>query len=73
MCVHGNPDGLTVDIGASNLSQGCSGQLSRVRLEKVVHDVPRVTVTLTGARSVYRDPAAHAGGDRPNLPSGVPG
>ncbi|GHD23822.1 biotin sulfoxide reductase [Nocardiopsis kunsanensis] len=33
-CVHGNPNALTADVGTSALSQGCTGQLLRVRLER---------------------------------------
>jgi biotin/methionine sulfoxide reductase len=35
-CVHGNPNALTRDIGSSRLSQGCTGQLTRVE----VHPFP---------------------------------
>jgi biotin/methionine sulfoxide reductase len=30
LCIHGNPNVLTRDIGTSALAQGCSGQLSTV-------------------------------------------
>ncbi|MBE3000311.1 molybdopterin-dependent oxidoreductase [Nocardiopsis sp. HNM0947] len=33
-CAHGNPNVLTEDVGTSGLSQGCTGQLTRVRLER---------------------------------------
>ena len=33
-CVHGNPNVLTEDIGTSSLSQGCTGQVVRVRVER---------------------------------------
>ncbi|WP_211714741.1 molybdopterin-dependent oxidoreductase [Nocardiopsis sp. MG754419] len=32
-CAHGNPNALTRDEGTSSLSQGCTGQLVRVRVE----------------------------------------
>ncbi len=34
MCVHGNPNMLTRDIGTSQLSQGCSGQHAMVEVER---------------------------------------
>ena len=34
MCVHGNPNVLTRDIGTSRLSQGCSGQHALVEVER---------------------------------------
>ncbi|MFJ4634978.1 molybdopterin-dependent oxidoreductase [Streptomyces hygroscopicus] len=37
-CVHGNPNAVTQDIGTSRLAQGCTGQLTRVALER--HDGP---------------------------------
>jgi biotin/methionine sulfoxide reductase len=33
MCVHGNPNMLTRDIGTSQLTQGCSGQHALVEVE----------------------------------------
>lgn len=38
LCVHGNPNTLTRDIGTSSLAQGCAGQLSTVQIER--HDGP---------------------------------
>ncbi|MCD0505775.1 molybdopterin guanine dinucleotide-containing S/N-oxide reductase [Bordetella petrii] len=38
MCVHGNPNVLTRDIGTSSLAQGCTGQLTIVQAER--HDGP---------------------------------
>ncbi|MEI2416398.1 molybdopterin guanine dinucleotide-containing S/N-oxide reductase [Orrella sp. JC864] len=38
MCVHGNPNVLTRDIGTSSLAQGCTGQLTVVQVER--HDGP---------------------------------
>ena len=34
LCVHGNPNVLTRDIGTSRLAQGCAGQLSLVEIER---------------------------------------
>lgn len=34
LCVHGNPNVMTRDIGTSSLTQGCSGQLTIVQAEK---------------------------------------
>ena len=40
---HGNPNALTLDIGASKLSQGCSAQTCLVEIER--HDGPIPAVT----------------------------
>ena len=42
MCVHGNPNVLTRDAGTSRLSQGCTGQLCLVQLERFDGAVPPV-------------------------------
>ncbi|MGE0804435.1 MAG: molybdopterin-dependent oxidoreductase [Burkholderiaceae bacterium] len=34
LCVHGNPNAVTLDRGTSRLAQGCIGQLTAVRLER---------------------------------------
>ena len=34
LCVHGNPNVLTRDVGTSNLAQGCTGQLTTVEVER---------------------------------------
>jgi biotin/methionine sulfoxide reductase len=36
LCVHGNPNVLTRDVGTSRLAQGCTGQLTTVQVER--HD-----------------------------------
>ncbi|WP_285734418.1 molybdopterin-dependent oxidoreductase [Nocardiopsis sp. ATB16-24] len=41
-CAHGNPNVLTEDVGTSSLSQGCTGQLVRVRVEPFRGEVPPV-------------------------------
>ncbi len=42
LCVHGNPNAVTRDIGTSSLSQGCSGQLTCVQLERFTGNLPPV-------------------------------
>jgi biotin/methionine sulfoxide reductase len=37
---HGNPNALTLDIGASSLSQGCAAQTCLVQVEKFAGDLP---------------------------------
>ncbi|WP_289628451.1 molybdopterin dinucleotide binding domain-containing protein, partial [Escherichia coli] len=34
LCVHGNPNVLTRDIGTSRLAQGCCGQVTTVQCER---------------------------------------
>ncbi|WP_304453417.1 molybdopterin-dependent oxidoreductase [Nocardiopsis sp. YSL2] len=41
-CAHGNPNALTEDTGTSSLSQACTGQLTRVRVEPCTGPVPPV-------------------------------
>ena len=43
MCVHGNPNMLTRDIGTSQLTQGCSGQHALVEIERFSGAAPQVT------------------------------
>src|SRR5215472_799201 len=42
MCVHGNPNVLTRDIGTSKLAQGCSGQLTVAEIERFDGPLPPV-------------------------------
>jgi len=42
LCVHGNPNVLTRDIGTSRLAQGCTGQLSAVEIERYDGPLPPV-------------------------------
>ncbi len=42
MCIHGNPNMLTRDIGTSKLSQGCSGQHALVEVERFTGVAPPV-------------------------------
>jgi len=43
MCKHGNPNVLTADVGASALSQGCTGQHVLVQIERYDEDLPPIT------------------------------
>jgi len=42
LCVHGNPNVLTRDIGTSALAQGCTGQLTTVRVERFQGNLPPI-------------------------------
>jgi biotin/methionine sulfoxide reductase len=42
LCVHGNPNVLTRDVGTSRLAQGCSGQLTTVQLERFDGNLPPI-------------------------------
>ncbi|MBX3596524.1 MAG: molybdopterin-dependent oxidoreductase [Rhizobiaceae bacterium] len=42
VCVHGNPNVLTRDVGTSSLAQGCTGQLTTVRIERFEGELPPV-------------------------------
>jgi biotin/methionine sulfoxide reductase len=42
LCVHGNPNVLTEDKGTYNLSQGCSGQLTTVEVERFDGNLPPI-------------------------------
>jgi biotin/methionine sulfoxide reductase len=42
MCVHGNPNVLTRDVGTSSLAQGCTGQLTVVQVERYEGALPPV-------------------------------
>ena len=42
MCVHGNPNVLTRDIGTSALAQGCTGQLTTVQVEAFKRNIPPI-------------------------------
>ena len=42
LCVHGNPNVLTRDVGTSRLSQGCTGQLTCVQIERFTGNLPPV-------------------------------
>lgn len=40
LCVHGNPNVLTRDVGTSPLAQGCTGQLTMVEIERHQGETP---------------------------------
>jgi biotin/methionine sulfoxide reductase len=42
ICMHGNPNLLTRDIGTSKLAQGCCGQVTVVECERYDGDLPKV-------------------------------
>jgi biotin/methionine sulfoxide reductase len=42
LCVHGNPNVLTRDLGTSSLAQGCTGQLTSVEVERFTGNLPPV-------------------------------
>ncbi len=42
LCVHGNPNVLTADVGTSRLAQGCTGQLTRVEIERFEGPLPPI-------------------------------
>ncbi|MBR0680671.1 molybdopterin-dependent oxidoreductase [Roseomonas eburnea] len=42
LCVHGNPNVLTRDVGTSRLAQGCTGQLTSVEVEGFAGNLPPV-------------------------------
>jgi len=42
LCVHGNPNVLTRDVGTSRLAQGCTGQLTTVEVERFAGNLPPV-------------------------------
>ncbi len=42
LCVHGNPNVLTRDIGTSRLAQGCTGQLTVVQVERFTGNLPPI-------------------------------
>ncbi len=42
LCVHGNPNVLTRDIGTSAFAQGCTGQLTTVNVERFEGNLPPI-------------------------------
>jgi biotin/methionine sulfoxide reductase len=42
LCVHGNPNVLTADIGTSALAQGCTGQICTVEVERFTGNLPPI-------------------------------
>lgn len=57
MCVHGNPNVLTRDIGTSQLAQGCTGQITRVEVERFTGELPPVRIfeEMTFVKTVTND------------------
>ena len=56
MCVHGNPNVLTEDIGTSKLAQGCTGQVTVVEVEKWTERVAAIrrSIFLIWTKSGFR-------------------
>ncbi|KQQ69852.1 biotin transporter BioY [Rhizobium sp. Leaf321] len=44
MCIHGNPNILTRDIGTSKLAQGCTGQITKVEVERFAGELSPVRI-----------------------------
>ncbi|MGY3342742.1 anaerobic selenocysteine-containing dehydrogenase [Bradyrhizobium sp. USDA 4470] len=42
LCVHGNPNVLTRDVGTSSFAQGCTGQLTTIEVEKFTGNLPPI-------------------------------
>jgi biotin/methionine sulfoxide reductase len=42
LCVHGNPNVLTRDVGTSALAQGCTGQLTAIEVERFSGNLPPI-------------------------------
>ena len=42
LCVHGNPNVLTRDVGTSALAQGCTGQICTVEVERFTGNLPPI-------------------------------
>jgi biotin/methionine sulfoxide reductase len=51
LCVHGNPNVLTRDVGTSSLAQGCTGQLCVVEVERFRGNLPPI--------QAFDPPASH--------------
>lgn len=52
LCVHGNPNVLTRDVGTSALAQGCTGQLTTVQVERFDGNLPPIQAYDPPARQV---------------------
>ena len=44
MCIHGNPNILTRDLGTSKLAQACTGQITKVEAERFGGALPPVRI-----------------------------
>ena len=58
MCVHGNPNVLTDDVGTSSLARGCTGAHVLVQVEKFTGDSAAGTVPARAAGDRRRDDRA---------------
>ena len=65
LCVHGNPNVLTRDIGTSALAQGCTGQLTTVRVERFRGNLPPIQAHDPPATRPMKTTAAMPRNDRP--------
>ncbi|MDQ3549288.1 MAG: molybdopterin-dependent oxidoreductase, partial [Chloroflexota bacterium] len=54
LCVHGNPNTLTLDAGSSSLAQGCAGQHALVEIARWDGPLPPISV-LTPPATVTRE------------------
>lgn len=63
ICIHGNPNILTRDIGTSKLAQGSTGQIAKVEIELFTGDLPPVRV-FEAMTFVSRETAFSAPGHR---------
>jgi biotin/methionine sulfoxide reductase len=55
LCVHGNPNVLTADLGTSRLAQGCTGQLALVEIELFDRPLPPIKCFDPPAAAAPRD------------------
>ncbi len=44
MCVHGNPNILTRDVGTSQLAQGSTGQITKVEVKRFAGEPPPLRI-----------------------------
>ena len=64
MCVHGNPNALTMDKGTSSLAQGCTGQHALVEIERWNAPLPAIKVHMPPPLE-YREELSQDSGKRP--------
>lgn len=58
LCVHGNPNVLTRDVGTSALAQGCTGQLTTVEVERFTGNLPPIRAFDPPGAAVHHPVAA---------------
>ncbi|KAA1176572.1 molybdopterin-dependent oxidoreductase [Rhizobium tropici] len=63
MCIHGNPNILTRDVGTSRLAQGSTGQITKIEVERFAGELPPVRIL---ERMTFA-PSADRSGDRKPL------